>query len=226
MKKLQCVKKFLEMYPLYAKMSSRYGGKMKFQKTKNRYVAKRNPNSSNGWGLTYYPETQDAYSYGWWRFAKKFKDIMVVNIGTYSPTTTKHQQAFLNFYHLKGKVMTVDIGRDSLDSLDDLITAMSNNVDKIKENLEGLSRSNKNYCQTNRVRILTIIRLVEKTRFIAETFDLTCPDIPSEAEKLWAYSINTTGQVKVGNKVYNFYNGQFTSPDNYVKLTSKLGELL
>lgn len=199
---------------------------MQFQKRKNRYVAKRNKSSRNGWGLTYYPETGEAYSYGWWRFAKKFNGIMVVNIGTYSPTTSKHQQAFLNFYHLKGKVMTVDIGRDSLDSLDDLVTAMNNNVDKIKENLEGLSRSNKNYCQTNKYRISSTIRLVEHTRFIAEVFDLTCPEIADEAKRLWAYSINTTGSVKVGKKVYNFYNGDFTSPEQYVKLTSKLGQLL
>lgn len=199
---------------------------MKFQKTKNRYVAKRNPNSSNGWGVTYYPETKEAYSYGWWRFAKEFEGIMVVNTGTYSPTTTKHQYEFLNFYRTRGKMITIDIGRDSLNSLDDVVNGLANNVAEIKENLDGLSRSNKNYCQTNRIRITHTIVLVENTRYIAEIFDLECPEIPSEAEKLWTYSINTTGQIKVGKKVYNFYNGEFTSPDNYVKLTSKLGELL
>lgn len=197
---------------------------MQFQKTKNRYVAKRNKSSRNGWGLTYYPETGEAYSYGWWRFAKKINGVMVVNLGKYSATTTGHQQEFLWFY--KGDKITIDIGMDSLNSIDDLNKAMENNAEKIKGILEDMSNTNKIYSQINKYRINEVVNLVNKNDNISKMFNLEKPSLPLEANQLFSFLDLGTGSVKVGKKVYNFYNGDFTSPEQYVKLTSKLGQLL
>lgn len=197
---------------------------MQFQKTKNRYVAKRNKSSRNGWGLTYYPETGEAYSYGWWRFAKKINGIMIINLGQYSQTTTSHQQEFLWFY--KGDRITIDIGMDSLNSIDDLDKAMENNAEKIKGILEDMSNTNKIYSQTNKYRINELVSLVNKNNDISKMFNLENPSLPLEANQIFSLLDLGTGSVKVGKKVYNFYKGDFTSPEQYVKLTSKLGQLL
>ena len=41
--------------------------------------------------VTFNPETQEAYSYGWWRFTARIKGKLVFNDYRYSPTTGNHQ---------------------------------------------------------------------------------------------------------------------------------------
>lgn len=41
--------------------------------------------------VTFDPETQEAYSYGWWRFVERIGPYLVFNSYRYSVTTSKHQ---------------------------------------------------------------------------------------------------------------------------------------
>jgi|6_EtaG_2_1085325.scaffolds.fasta_scaffold94035_1 hypothetical protein len=60
---------------------------MKFVKSRGRFEA------SN---VCFYPESLEAYSYGWWQFLTTYKGKVLFNYYNYSPTTNRHQSKVLS----------------------------------------------------------------------------------------------------------------------------------
>ena len=60
---------------------------MKFVKSRGRFEA------SN---VCFYPESLEAYSYGWWKFSTTYKGKVLFNNYNYSPTTNRHQSKVLS----------------------------------------------------------------------------------------------------------------------------------
>ena len=113
----------------------KYGMKTKefnlqFQKTKNRWVARRNPSSRSGWGVEYYPAEGKALSYGWWQFLARIDGQLVINMGSYSRTTTKHQQEVLwKLINDKVNYISINIGDSSLTSIHDVAKSLMDGKD-------------------------------------------------------------------------------------------------
>lgn len=199
---------------------------MKYQKTKKRWVGSRNPRSRTGWGVEYYPAEGKALSYGWWQFLARIDGKLVLNVGTYSPTTTRHQYKVRSQLIHEGKpFFIVDIGSKSMECKSDIEYALGLNVTRINDLIGDLS--NRKTASSNKYRLLTISRLVEKNNELSQAFDLENPKIPAIAKKIWATDISGTGKIEVDEKrVYNFYNGKLISHSEYARLTSKVAELL
>ena len=210
----------------------KYGMKAKefnlqFQKTKNRWVAKRNPRSKSGWGVEYYPAEGKALSYGWWQFVARIDGQLVINMGTYSPTTSKHQQEVLwKLISDKVSYIAIDIYDNSLTSIHDVAKSLTYDYERVLNNLCDLEKTHRVTAQVNRYRFLNITRLVERMEKVSKVFKLEMPKLPEIVKQIMTTREKDTQQIIVGKKVYNFYNGSLTDQQTYEKMTSKLAELL
>jgi hypothetical protein len=210
----------------------KYGMKTKefnlqFQKTKNRWVARRNPSSRSGWGVEYYPAEGKALSYGWWQFLARIDGQLVINMGSYSRTTTKHQQEVLwKLINDKVNYISINIGDSSLTSIHDVAKSLTYDYERVLDNLCELEKTNRVTAQANRYRFLIIVRLVERMEKISKVFKLEMPELPEITKQIMTTREKNTQQIIIGKKTYNFYNGSLTDQTTYEKMTSKLAALL
>lgn len=58
-----------------------------------KYFKKANIYKNYNGNVSYDPETGDAYSYAWWKFVMRDKNLVIFNRYRYSPTTCTHQSA-------------------------------------------------------------------------------------------------------------------------------------
>ena len=166
-------------------------------------------------------------SYGWWQFVARIDGQLVINMGTYFSTTSKHQQEVLwKLISDKVSYIAIDIYDNSLTSIHDVAKSLTYDYEKVLNNLCDLEKTHRVTAQVNRYRFLNITRLVERMEKVSKVFKLEMPKLPEIVKQIMTTREKDTQQIIVGKKVYNFYNGSLTDQQTYEKMTSKLAELL
>jgi hypothetical protein len=88
--------------------------------------------------VSFSPETQEAYSYGWWRFVERIGPYLVFNSYRYSVTTAKHQREVQ--WLLEDLGLSMDLYIEAPTGLQDLESALSHYASRIFVLQELISR--------------------------------------------------------------------------------------
>lgn len=122
---------------------------------------KKRKNTLESSNFEFHLDTNEAFSYGWWKFSTIYKGKLIINYSSYSPSTYKHQVKACKILN-KLDVHPSIVLKHTRKSLADIDEALLNEVNNIQERIEDLQlKINKkgSHKRTNKIRYNTISQL-------------------------------------------------------------------
>lgn len=124
---------------------------------------------------TFNPVNSRAVSYNWWVYCTFFKGKIIFNNYKYSPTTGKHQRIVLLEHLKKTPDLFLEFTPKSLDTQEDIIEALKQEIKLIKREIYNLliaikrPRSRRDTNMRRREKITKYLKKISKIREILNT---------------------------------------------------------